>query len=157
MDPDEIAEIVKRIPIFVGFTPEQIVKMLDVCEEKKVASGEFLFKEGTPSTEMLILLEGHLHVTTRTGAEIASIWEMGLVGEMGALTDQPRSASVVAHQPSLMLSIRRKDLMRLIEEDKDMGFKVYKNVTLLLCNRLRDNNILLEQQYLILEDLASEG
>ncbi len=56
-----------------------------------------------------------------------------------------------------MLSIRRDDLLRLIEEDKDMGFKIYQNVTLLICNRLRDNNILLEQQYLILEDLAGEG
>ena len=79
------------------------------------------------------------------------------MGEMGVLTDQPRSASVVANQPSRMLSIRRDDLLRLIEEDKDMGFKIYQNVTRLLCNRLRDNNILLEQQYLILEDLAGEG
>jgi CRP-like cAMP-binding protein len=157
MDPEEIAQIVKRIPIFLGFTPEQTTKMLDVCEEKRVESGDFLFREGTASSELLILLEGHLHVTTRTGAEIASIWEMGLVGEMGVLTDQPRSASVVANQPSRMLSIRRDDLLRLIEEDKDMGFKIYQNVTRLLCNRLRDNNILLEQQYLILEDLAGEG
>ena len=157
MDPREIAEIVKRIPIFQGFSTKQTNRMLDVCEEKKVDAGEFIFREGTPSSEMLILLEGHLHVTTRTGAEIASIWEMGIVGEMGTLTDQPRSASVSAIQPSRMLSIGREELLKLIEEDKDMGFKIYRNVTLLLCDRLRDNNILLEQQYLVLEDLAGEG
>jgi CRP-like cAMP-binding protein len=157
MDPREIAEIVKRIPIFQGFTAEQTTRMLDVCEERKVEAGEFIFREGTQSSEMLILLEGHLHVTTRSGAEIASVWEMGLVGEMGTLTDQTRSASVVAIQPSRMLSISREELLKLIDEDKDMGFEIYKNVTLLLCDRLRDNNILLEQQYLVLEDLAGEG
>ena len=125
MDLEEMVEIVKRIPIFQGFSQEQTTKMLDVCEERHIESGEFLFREDMPSSEMLILLEGHLHVTTRTGAEIASIWEMGLVGEMGVLTDQPRSASVVANQRSRMLSIRRDDLLRLIEEDKDMGFKIY--------------------------------
>ncbi len=100
MDLEEMVEIVKRIPIFQGFSQEQTTKMLDVCEERHIESGEFIFREGTPSSEMLILLEGHLHVTTRTGAKIASIWEMGLVGEMGVLTDQPRSASVVANQHS---------------------------------------------------------
>ena len=57
MDPEEIAQIVKRIPIFLGFTPEQTTKMLDVCEEKRVESGDFLFREGTASSELLILLE----------------------------------------------------------------------------------------------------
>ena len=73
MDLEEMVEIVKRIPIFQGFSQEQTTKMLDVCEERRIESGEFIFREGTPSLEMLILLEGHLHVTTRTGAEIASI------------------------------------------------------------------------------------
>ena len=157
MDPEQITDIVKRIPIFIGFSQEQTDRMLKVCEERKFEPGEYLFREGTPSTEMLILLEGHLNVIAATGAEIASIWEMSIVGEMGVLTNQPRSAAVVVNQPSRMLSIGRDDLLRLIEEDKDLGFKIYRNVTLLLCNRLRENNILLEQQYLVLEDLAGEG
>ncbi len=156
MDSKETSSIVRRIPIFQGFDPEQIDKMLDVCEEKDFQAGEYLFKEGDSSTEMFILLSGHLQILTSTGAELASIWEMGLVGEMGALTAQPRSAAVMAAQPSHMLSIRQADLLRLIDEDKDMGFKIYRNVTRILCDRLRDSNILLEQQYLILEDLAGE-
>ena len=32
----------------------------------------------------------------------------------------------------------------------------HRNVTTILCDRLRDNNILVEQQYLILEDLAEQ-
>ena len=77
MDLEEMVEIVKRIPISQGFSQEQTTKMLDVCEERQeerlIESGEFIFRKGKPSSEMLILLEGHLHVKTRTGAEIASI------------------------------------------------------------------------------------
>jgi len=105
---------------------------------------------------MLILLSGHLSVRTSTGPEIAVIGNMGLVGEMGVLTDQPRSASVVTTQPSDLLTIGRDNLFRLMDSDQNMGFKIYQNVTQILCERLRDNNILLEQQYLILEDLAGQ-
>ena len=157
MDPDKMRDIVRRIPIFRGFAPEQTDRMLEVCEKRSIRKGEHLFREGDTSAEMYILLTGHLRVTTSTGAEIASIWEMGLVGEMGVLTDQPRSASVVAGEQSELLCIKSECLKNLIDSDKDMGYKIYQNVTYLLCDRLRDNNILLEQQYLILEDLAGES
>ena len=39
-------------------------------------------------------------------------------------------------------------------QDPDMGHRVYRNVTHILAERLRDNNILLEQQYLVLDDLV---
>ena len=156
MDTNRTSGIVRRIPIFQGFTPEQIGCMLEVCEERSFEEGQSLFLEGDPSAEMHILLSGYLNVTTSTGAEIASIGEMGLVGEMGVLTGQPRSANVVARRPSTTLSISRDSLFRLIETDRDMGFKIYRNVTTILCDRLRDNNILVEQQYLILEDLTEQ-
>jgi len=38
-----------------------------------------------------------------------------------------------------------------------MGYKIYQNVTHILADRLRDNNILLEQQYLVLDDLVGGG
>ena len=40
MDLEEMVEIVKRIPIFQGFSQEQTTKMLDVCEERHIESGE---------------------------------------------------------------------------------------------------------------------
>ena len=36
-------------------------------------------------------------------------------------------------------------------------FEIYQNVTHILADRLRDNNILLEQQYLVLDDLVGGG
>ena len=156
MESKELSSIVSRIPIFQGFSSGQLGQTLEVCEKRSYQSGEHLFREGDASTEMLILLSGHLSVRTATGSEIAVIGEMGLVGEMGVLTGQPRSASVVTTRPSEVLTIGRDDLFRLMDDDKSMGFKIYQNVTQILCERLRDNNILLEQQYLILEDLAGQ-
>ena len=157
MDQKDRGDIVKRVPMFQGFRPEQLDRLLDAFEERSFEAGEYLFKESDSSTEMHILISGHLQIQTSTGSEIATISEMGIVGEMGVLTGHTRSATVLADQPSRCLCIQRRDLFRLMEDDKDIGYQVYRNVTHLLCERLRDNNILLEQQYLILEDLAEEG
>ena len=47
--------------------------------------------------------------------------------------------------------------MCIRDRDKDMGYKIYQNVTHILADRLRDNNILLEQRYLVLDDLVGGG
>lgn len=156
MDASELASIVRRIPIFQGFNEDQLQNILEACEQRRFQEGEQVFREGDPSTKMYIILSGYFQVLTLTGSEIALIGETGLVGEMGVLTGQPRSASVVAQRDVETILIGRDALIQLMEQDKDMGYKIYENVTQILCGRLRDNNILLEQQYLILEDLSGE-
>jgi CRP-like cAMP-binding protein len=157
MEKNQLREIVRRIPILHGFTDEQIEKVLSVCAEQEFEEGSAIFRESGESLGIYILLSGLLQVQTPTGGEIATIGEMGVVGEMGVLTGQPRAASVVALRTSATLCIGKAELFSLMDEDKDMGYKIYQNVTHILAERLRDNNILLEQQYLVLDDLVGGG
>ena len=157
MDPSEVTGIVTRIPIFQGLSPEQIDGVLEACHIVPIAEGETVFTQGAESNSMLILLLGQLEVRSGSGSVLATIGENGVVGEMGVLTDEPRSATVVAVDSCTVLAIPRDELFDLIRNDKDIGFQIYRNVTKILIERLRDNNILLEQQYLMMEDLASGG
>lgn len=157
METSQLREIIRRIPILHGFNDDQIEKVLGACSEQDIAEGGSLFREGDESLGIYILLAGLLQVQTPTGGEIATIGEMGVVGEMGVLTGQPRAASVLALRPSRALCIGKQELFELIDQDKDAGYKIYQNVTHILADRLRDNNILLEQQYLVLDDLVGGG
>ena len=157
MDRNQQAEIIRRIPILKNFSEEQVLKVLAICAEEAFAEGSALFKEGEESTSIYILLSGMLQVQTPTGGEIATIGKMGVVGEMGVLTDLPRAASVVALKAATTLNIQKELLFGLILQDQRMGYLIYQNVTYILAQRLRDNNILLEQQYLVLDDLVGGG
>ena len=157
METNQLRDIVRRIPILHGFNDGQIEKILSVCSEQSIEKGSVIFQENDESLGIYILLSGSLQVQTPTGGEIATIDEMGVVGEMGVLTGQPRAASVVALRDSTTLCIGKRELFALMEEDKDMGYKIYQNVTHILADRLRDNNIILEQQYLVLDDLVGGG
>ncbi len=157
METNQLREIIRRIPIRHGFTDDQIEKVLAACTEEEFDEGEAIFRDGDEALGTYILLTGLLQVQTPTGGEIATIGEMGVVGEMGALTGQPRAASVIALRSSKTLCIGKQALFAIIEADKDTGYKIYQNVTHILADRLRDNNILLEQQYLVLDDLVGGG
>jgi CRP-like cAMP-binding protein len=157
MKTNQQREILRRIPILHGFSDDQIEKVMSACSDKTLEAGALLFQESDESKGIYILLSGMLQVQTPTGGEIATIGEMGVVGEMGVLTGQPRAASVVALRESKTLVIGKQELFALMDADPDMGYKIYQNVTHILADRLRDNNILLEQQYLVLDDLVGGG
>jgi len=156
MSTENLSDIVRRVPIFQGLDVSQFESTLSVCQKCTFEEGHIIFEEGDQSTNLFIILSGAFQVRSSTGSEIAVISEMGVVGEMGVLTEQPRSANVIAYRPAEALRITKEDLFGLIEHDRDMGVKIYRNVTHILSDRLRDNNIVLEQQYLILEDLTGD-
>ena len=157
MTTENLNDVIRRVPIFQELDETQLQNTLSVCQKCTFEEKHILFSEGDPSTDMYIILSGALQVRASTGSEIAIINEMGVVGEMGVLTEQPRSANVIAYRTTEVLCIARKDLFKLMEKDRDMGVKIYRNVTHILSDRLRDNNIVLEQQYLILEDLTGDN
>lgn len=93
---------------------------------------------------MLVLLEGRLEIRRAAGGHLAEVPPFSLVGEMGAILGEARSASVVALKPSKYLLLTRESFQRLVEADKDFAFQFFRNLTLQLSSQLRQNNLLLE-------------
>lgn len=62
-------------------------------------AGDVLFREGDPSDFACLILEGAVEVRREVGGESVLLGELGvgdMVGEMGVLENQPRSAGVTA-------------------------------------------------------------
>lgn len=88
--------------------------MTDLRNEKKrstraetvwIRPDQLIIEEGDRSRELYVLLAGQLRVESH-GRLIASISEYGeVVGELGALTGLPRTASIVSETPSELLKI----------------------------------------------------
>jgi CRP-like cAMP-binding protein len=75
--------------------------------------GQVIIREGDVSRELFVLLSGELSVTCR-GEKIARITMQGeVVGELGALTGQPRTATVLAASVSEVLLLRNATALAL--------------------------------------------
>ena len=137
METSQLRNIVRRIPIFHGFSDDQIEKVLSTSSEKEFDEGSAVFQESDESLGIYILLSGLLQVRTPTGGEIATIGEMGVVGEMGVLGNQPRSATIVAGQVGLeALVLSGNDLREVLLSQPTIGVQLLR----IFSRRLAENN-----------------
>lgn len=146
-------KILEKIPIFKDLTIEQFHKILKICSKRFIKKDEKLCFIGDNSNEMFILLKGELKITFENGKVLSRIQNIGIVGEMGIFTGEPRSATVVAATDCIVLIIHKTELIRLFHVDFFIGIQILMNVIQDLSQKLRKNNVVLEE----LRQLALPG
>ena len=137
-----LVQALKKIPLFRGLSPSLIQKVLGLCTLRTCAPEEILCRGGDhPSDEMFILLSGKLGVMTADGLRIATLTPVMTGGEMGFTTRQPRSATVIAIEPSQVLIIARAQFDFLLRADRDMQVTIYRNIIDILAAKIVDDNV----------------
>lgn len=126
-----------------GFSMQQLAKLASEGEEKEAEAGTVLFREDEEAREMIFLLDGKLELRSH-GKHLADVPPLSLVGEMGVLTNSPRSAAAVVASACAYLSLAKEDFARLTAEDPDLGMKFYRNTAMILSGQLKRNNLLVE-------------
>ena len=111
MDPNRL----KQIPIFSQLSPEEARRLATFATETSAAEGQILLKEGDYSTELIGIQEGTADVL-RDGNKIASLKEGDLIGEMGLLQREPRSADVIATSPMRVMKLTHWEIRRMSDE-----------------------------------------
>jgi CRP-like cAMP-binding protein len=133
-------KIAEKIPFFRGLSPHQVQQVLHAGQMISHEPGKRLCKNGENSREMFILLAGELVIKSET-TDLAEIKPVEIVGEMGVVTNQPRSATIEVSQEATFLSITKIQFDILMKNDIDMAVKIYRNLLESLCQKLRDNNV----------------
>lgn len=139
-----VTKVVQRMPLFGGFDENEVLALLNICRSTSFKLGTTIYRTGTPSVDMLILLHGILSVISKSGEELAEIHPGGSVGEMGLFTGFPRSADIVTLKDSTVIVIKKKDMKGLLKNNPGMHMKLLYNLISLLRNRLVDADNLVE-------------
>jgi len=98
-----------------------------------------------PGSSFGVILTGKAEVRKRLdGGKHKALVEIGpfdLIGELGFLGVESRSASVIALEVTEVLSFERKSFQALAERFPHIGMIVYQNMARILAERLASNNI----------------
>jgi hypothetical protein len=78
-----------------------------------VQVGEVLIQQGDSSDEVFTLIEGQLEVRV-DGVAVGKIEKDEIFGVISAMADAPRSASVVASTPALVLKLPKEEFLQLM-------------------------------------------
>ncbi len=115
----------------------RIEPYLDRCE---FMPGDVLFKQGEPSDSVDMIAEGCVAVTVtdETGRTIRLRRMIGqtVVGEMGFYRNLPRTADVVAEQPTLVFRLSRDAFEKMRQKDPAAAAAFHQLIVRLLADRL---------------------
>jgi CheY-like chemotaxis protein len=137
----ELIEVLKKIPLFHGLSPTQIRLILGQCTAKSIDPGTKVCVRGKPSDEMYVLLAGKLAIIADNSFRVATIKPVTTVGEMGAITGQPRSATVEAISPSQILIIQKAKLDIILRGQRELKSRIFENVIHMLSEKLVQDNV----------------
>ena len=95
----KLVGMLRMIPIFSGLDEKELGEIVRVGTEVSFDPGKTILKQGEPGLGFLLVLEGKVEVR-KNGKKVAAIGPGGFFGEMTVFDDKPRSADVVAVEPT---------------------------------------------------------
>ena len=108
------------------------------------AKGQTIYSQGSPGDSLIVLLAGSLkivNVTADAREVVLGFAKPGaLIGEIAVLDGSPRSADVVALEPTESFIVYRRDLMPIVRSNGDAMFALVDG----LCGMIRSTNTLVE-------------
>lgn len=105
----------RSVPLFSGLSRKELRLLSAMTDEVVLPAGTHLIDEGAFSHEFLLMTAGNAEVR-RGDRLIATLGPDDFVGEIGAMRDARRNASVVATTDITAIVMTARDLRRVAEE-----------------------------------------
>ncbi|MBI2994264.1 MAG: cyclic nucleotide-binding domain-containing protein [Gammaproteobacteria bacterium] len=128
----EKAVLLKKAEIFSTLSDPILLHLGRLATEQCFSPGETLFRRGDFGTAMFVIAEGGLAVHDEDRL-VADLHQGEVVGELGLLTSEVRSASVTARKFTRLLKINQGALFELMWDHP----QVSRNLIHVLVTRLR--------------------
>jgi monovalent cation:H+ antiporter, CPA1 family len=118
----ELAKMIERVPLFVSLDREAIVALSKRLRAVVALPGEKFIRIGGPSDAMYFIAAGE--VTVKGPGFEVTLKEGDFVGEMGLVSDRPRSADVIANGYSHLLALYRRDFRALLDRRPEVRAEI---------------------------------
>jgi serine/threonine protein phosphatase PrpC/CRP-like cAMP-binding protein len=132
-------EVLHKMPLFRHLTYQELVRVMNITKVKQYNVDEEVVAEGADGDELFIVLTGKVRVESAK-AKIAELGPGEHFGEMALVDKAPRSADIIASEPSSLLSIKRRDFFDIIRKDHPIAVKLLWSFLGVLTERLRNTS-----------------
>jgi len=99
--------LLSLVHIFRVLSDEEREHLANAMVQRFFGSGERILEEGAAGQTFYVVASGTVAVTTRKGVEVTRLSRGQYFGEMSLLTGEPRSATVVAVEDSVLFELDR--------------------------------------------------
>lgn len=119
--PLPAARLLAAVPLFKALTPRTLALLAEVCERRPLRRGEWLFRQGEPSTGMYVMIHGEIKLIASTparGPRLTDVVRAGQsFGEPVMFLERSMLVGAQAGTDALVLHLPREALFAELERD----------------------------------------
>ena len=145
----QIHALIPKCDLLENFSPAEVRLLAHFMDVYQAPAGTEIIREGDGGDFMLMLIEGKVEVHKRDRwktSQLIAIVEAGkTLGEMSMIDGEPRFATCIAAEPTVLAVLDRENLARIIVEQPMLGAKILMELVLMLSQRLRSTSARLLQ------------
>jgi len=128
------------LPIFAGLSKAELDLFSERFIKEYFPAGTQIVKQGYGGLKIYVLMEGRVEVYKTVDGDkvkITSLEPTETFGELSVVDGEPASASIDAELDCVTLSLGRDDFYGILESSREVEAKVWRNLLVALCVRLR--------------------
>ena len=137
----------QALQLFSGFDDNEISAFVEAAARQSWPPDHVFFSMGSLNTSLFIICAGAVKVE-RIGTDkdiLLTILEAGTTfGEMSFMDGSRTTGSVTTTEPTEVLKVSRESVDRLLDDNPDMGVKLWRNFALDLKQRLTRTNEMID-------------
>ena len=141
----EKTDALEILPVFKGLNRQELELIAGICQEGVLETGEIVFKDCSPGSEMYVVLKGKVSIRVETitphyKVGLTTVYPGEVFGEFSLLDSEPRSATATAVESTEVLIVDGTKMLELFEQNSRIGYVVMTNLTKTLCAKIRKTN-----------------
>lgn len=138
---ERMQALIPSCTLLENFSLAEVRMLAHFMDVFRAGPGVEIIREGDGGDFMVMILEGRVEVRKRdrwNEVQVIAEVEAGrTLGEMSMIDGEPRFATCVAIEPTLVAGLHRESLARIIVEQPMLGAKILMEIVLMLSQRLR--------------------
>lgn len=157
-DEDDIPATFLEVPFLESFSKEHLDQVLHASAFIECDPGDVVIAEGDEASRIFILLAGEVAVM-KGGDQLVTMNQTGdIFGELAALEDEVRSASVVAVRDTFCLAVDQRFLEDIMPKADNPHFyaSLYEFIAKLTTKRLKATSAYLAKVDMELRELKAQ-
>jgi CRP-like cAMP-binding protein len=119
--------LLRRVELFSGISTHALGLIADRAVDITFTAGDYIVRQGQVGTGFYLIASGRVRIE-RGGEVIARLGAGEFFGELSVLDQMPRTAHVVADEPTVCLALPSWDFTKLLEQNPKITLSVLRVV-----------------------------